>query len=289
MKFKKSIGEVIFDSFNITFLLLAAFVTLYPIWHELCLSFSSALESMKGGLFLFPRGFSLKAYQVVLESKYIASSYMNSIFVTITATFLSVILQAAIAYPLTKKGMPGQKIFLFLLIFSMIFSGGMIPNYLLIKNLGILNSLWALILPGLVSGFNVFIIISFFKNLPVELEESAFLDGATPIRIFIQIIIPLSAPVLATVALWEAVKNWNMFFNALIYINDRSKFTLPLLVNEVINGSKQMSSVESGVPSFAIASTVAATIMLVIAPILMIYPFLQRFFVKGVMIGSVKG
>ncbi len=286
-KIKKTTGEKIFDAFNVLFLIFASFITLYPIWHEVCLSFSVAEHAMRGGLFFWPRGFTTRAYQLVFEQKTIYSAYANSVFVSVMCTVLSVILQSGIAYALTKKLMPGQKIFLGMLLFSMMFNGGLIPNYLLIKNLGLIDNHWALILPRLVTPFNVFIIRNFFAKIPEELEESALIDGASPIRVFISIIIPLSTPVLATVSLWEAVKSWNNFFSALIYINTKVKYTLPLLVNEVINTSKAANEIGAG--EYALASTVAATIVLAVAPILMIYPFLQRFFVKGVMVGSVKG
>lgn len=288
-KIKKSLSSKIFDVFNVTFLLCFAFITLYPVWRQISVSLSSAVEASKGGFFLYPRDFSLEAYKFVLSSGTLGQGYYNSIFITVVGTVLSIILLAGISYPLTKKTLPGVKIIIGLLVISMIFRGGMIPEYMLIKDLGLINSLWAVILPLLISGFNVFIMRSFFAGIPEELEEAAFIDGATPIQIFFKIILPLSMPVIATIALWQAVRYWNNFMLPLLYLNDRSKYTLTLIVREVINGQKEEGLVEAGVREFALESATAATIMLTMLPVMVIYPFLQKFFVKGITLGAVKG
>jgi ABC-type glycerol-3-phosphate transport system permease component len=205
----------------------------------------------------------------------------------LVGTALSVILTASTAYPLVKSGLPGKNFVTFLILFTMLFSGGIIPTYLLVKSLGLINSLWALIIPGAISAYNVLVMRSFFANLPVELEESATMDGANPIRIFFTIIFPLSTPVLATIALWEAVGLWNNFLQALIYLNDRSKYTLPVLLRDIINGQQQLQ--QAGIFSDTSSdSVIAATIVMSILPILCVYPFLQKYFTKGVMIGAIK-
>lgn len=285
---KKTISEKIFDVFNTVLLVLVAAATLYPIWHEICLSFSSLEEAMRGGIFLWPRNFTAAAYNSVLGSDYIWLAYGNTIFVTIVGTALSVLLTAMTAYPLAKKDLPGKNAIVSFVLFTMLFSGGMIPTYLLVKELGLINSLWALIIPGVVSAYNTFIMRNFFSTIPAELEESAFMDGANPIRIFFSIILPLSTPVLATIALWVAVGKWNDFFNALIYLNERSKYTLSLLLREIING-QEIARMTGEITESSTESVVGATIVVAVVPILCVYPFLQKYFVKGVLIGSIKG
>ncbi|WP_240763074.1 carbohydrate ABC transporter permease [Paenibacillus thalictri] len=276
-----------FDGVNTVFLLLVAVITFYPLWHELSLSFSSMEEAMKGGAFLWPRAFTTAAYHTVLGSDYIWVAYRNSVFSTVAGTLIGVLLTAMTAYPLTKQEMPAKNVILFLVLFTMLFSGGMIPTYLLVKQLGLINSLWSLILPTAISAFNVIIMLSFFRTLPAELEDSAMIDGANPLRIFFGIVMPLSKPVLATVALWEAVGIWNNYLNAVIYLNDKSKYTLPLLLRDVING--QITARMTGeLTGSSVDSVVAATIIVAVVPVLCVYPYLQKYFVKGVMIGSVK-
>ena len=288
-KIKKTVSGRVFDSINVIFLIFFAFITLYPVMRQINVSLSSAVEASKGGVFLYPRDITLNAYKFVISTGTIGKGYYNSGFITIVGTILSLVLLAGIAYPLTKKSLPGQKIFMYLLVISMIFRGGMIPDYMLVKDLGLINKLWAVILPLLISGFNVFILKSFFEGIHPDLEEAALIDGANPITIFYRIIIPLSTPVIATVALWQAVRYWNNFMLPLLYLNNRDKFTLTLLVREVINGQKEEGLVEGGVREYALESVAAATIMLSLIPIMCIYPFLQKFFVKGITLGSVKG
>lgn len=282
-----SIGGKIFDACNAGFLIFVAVITLYPMWHELMLSLSSMEESMRGGAFLWPRDFTLTAYRSVLGSSYIWVAFANSTITTVAGTAIGVLLTAMTAWPLTKREMPAQNAIAFLVLFTMLFSGGIIPTYILVKSLGLINSLWSLILPTAISAFNVIVMMSFFKGLPVELEDSAMIDGANPIRTFFAIIMPLSKPVLATIALWEAVGIWNNYMQALMYLNDKSKYTLPLMLRDVINGqvTAQMTGELTG---SSVESVVAATIIVALVPIVCVYPFLQKYFVKGVMIGSIK-
>jgi putative aldouronate transport system permease protein len=276
-----------FPAVNSVFLILLAIITLYPFWHEVSLSFSSAEEATAGGFFFWPRQFTTLAYQVLLKSNFIWTAYANSTFITVVGSIFSTVLTASTAYPLIKRGMPGRNAVTFLILFTMLFSGGIIPSYLLVKELGLINSLWALIIPGAITAYNVLIMQSFFMSLPSELEESATIDGANAIHIFVRIILPLSMPVLATVLLWEAVGQWNNFFQALIYLNERDKYTLPVLLRDIING--QQMAERSGVFSQTTTeSVIAATVVLTLIPILCVYPFLQKHFAKGVMIGAVK-
>lgn len=277
----------VFDVINLTFLTFVALITVYPLWHELSLSLSSMEEAMRGGAFFWPRSFTLEAYTTVLQTEYIWTAYGNSIFTMTVGTIVGVLLTAMMSYPLTKGEMPAQKWIMMLVLFTMLFSGGMIPIYLLVKELGLINSLWSLIWPTAISAFNIIIIMSFLRTLPSELEDSAMIDGANPVRIFFSIVIPLSKPVLATVALWEAVNLWNNYLQALIYLTDKSKYTLPLMLRDVING-QATARMTGELTGTSVDSVIAATIIVALVPILCIYPFLQKYFVKGAMLGSVK-
>jgi putative aldouronate transport system permease protein len=277
----------VFDLVNYTVLAIIGFICLYPFWYEICISFTPFYEAMKGGFYIIPRGFTTAAYEAIFDSKSLLNSYMNSIFVTVTGTVLNVILTAAMAYPLTKKFLKGRKIFFLIIIIPMIFDGGMIPKYLLLKGLGLVGSLWALILVWLVWSYNVIIMKNFLGSIPSDIEESAFIDGANPIQSFVLIILPLSKAVLATCSLWVAVSLWNDFYSALLYLNSQKTMTLPLLLKETISGMERArrAGEYSKVSS---VSVIASTIIVSIVPIICTYPFLQKYFIKGVMLGSVK-
>ncbi|MFC7678790.1 carbohydrate ABC transporter permease [Paenibacillus sp. GCM10028914] len=283
----KTMGSRLFDWGNALFLILFCLITFYPLWHEISISFSSSAGVLKGGLFLGPREFTFGAYESVFKSNFIWLAYRNSIIVAVAGTFLHVLLTAMTAYPLNRSSLPGVKIITFLIIFTMLFGGGMIPTYLLVKNLGMINSLWALIIPGMISAFNVIVMQSFMRGIPAEVEESATIDGAGPLRIFFQIILPLCKPVLATIALWECVGLWNNFMQALIYLNDKSQYTLPLLLREIIAG-QQLVAETGQMTDSATESVIAAAIVVSIIPIMCTYPFLQKYFIKGTTLGAVK-
>jgi len=243
--------------------------------------------ALSGGLFFWPKEFTLEAYRVILRYDYLWVAFGNSAFITAVGTVISVLFTATTAYPLIKKFLPGQKTIIFLILFTMLFQGGLIPTYLVVKELGLLNSLWSIILPTALSGFNVVVVISFFRTLPAELEESAMMDGGNPITIFARIVIPLSKPVLATIALWESVNLWNNYIFPLMYLNDKAKYTLPILLRDIING--QETAKQTGeVLTTATESVVAATIVMVMIPIMLVYPFLQTHFAKGALVGSLK-
>ncbi|WP_168929006.1 carbohydrate ABC transporter permease [Paenibacillus dokdonensis] len=287
MKIRTGFGDRLFQIGNATLIVIFSLATLYPLWYEASISFSSSAGALKGGLIFWPREWTWEAYRVVFSSSYIWLAYRNSITVAAAGTCLHVLLTAMTAYPLNKRGLPGGKLVTFLILFTMLFGGGMIPTYMLVKSLGLINSLWALILPGMISAFNVIVMQSFMRTIPEEVEESATMDGANPLRIFFTIILPLCKPVLATIALWECVALWNNFMQALIYLNDKSLYTLPILLKQIIAGQQLMA--ESGQYTDSSTETViAATIIVTIIPILLTYPFLQKHFMKGTMLGSVK-
>lgn len=280
--------DKLFDILNGMFFIIVSIIMLYPFWQEVCISLSSGAEATRGGFFLLPRRFTTEAYAVIMSTSFIWTAYRNSIFTTIAATVLGVFFTALTAYPMSKRKLPGNKAVTFMVVFSMIFSGGIIPTYIIVNKLGLTNSLWALVLVPLIGPFNTIVMRNFFEAIPEEIEESAFIDGANPLRIFFTLVLPLSKPVLATISLWIAVFTWNNFMGALIYLNDRDKYTLPRLIRDVIGG--QMFARETGEGGqLAIESVIGATIVATVLPIMCIYPFLQKYFVKGVMVGSVKG
>lgn len=284
---KRSIASRLFDAGNYTFLGLLSVITFYPLWREIAISLSSKEEALRGGLFLWPRQFTWSAYVHILDMSYIWSAYANSIFITAAGTLLSLLFTSATAYPLAKRTLPWRKWFSFYVLFTMIFNGGLIPTYLVVRELHLVNTIWALIVLNLISAFNVIIMISFIRTLPDELEESATMDGANPVRIFFTIIIPLCKPVLATLALWIAVGLWNNFYQAFIYLNDKSLTTLPVLLRLIIIGQEEAALLGQANDA-ATESVIAATIMVSLLPILAVYPFLQRYFIKGALLGSIK-
>lgn len=286
-KKKESVGDRAFGIVNVLLLITVSLVAIYPFWHELCLSFSSSVEAAKGGLFFTPRDFTIDSYKSVLSSSYIYISVKNSVLTTVGHTILGLFFTATTAYPLARKDLPFVKFFIIMVVFTMVFNAGTIPTYLTVKNFGLIDSLWAMIIPGLIAPYNVIIMKNFFANIPLEIEESAEIDGANTLVIFFRIILPLSKAVLATVALWIAVATWNNYFSALLYLSSSSNYTLPLLIRDVING--QIEAIETGEVTTNTNTVIAATIMISTFPILCVYPFLQKHFVKGVMLGSVKG
>lgn len=289
MKIKRSKGEKIFDVFNFILMTIVGLLMFYTFWNQICISLSKPELAIKGGLFLIPKGFSLSAYKAVLKFKEIWIGYKNTLFITVVGTALSVFTTSLLAYPLSRKYLPGKKFFNIFIVITMLFSGGIIPTYLVVRGMGLLDSLWSLILPTMIVGFNVIIVRNFFSNIPDSLEESAKIDGASDFTIFLKIILPLSKPVLATITLWVAVRIWNEYFHGLIYLGDRNKYTLQLVLRDIVTTSDPQDIMDAD-DLVAIPETLkAASIMVVTIPILVVYPFVQKYFVQGVMVGSVKG
>jgi putative aldouronate transport system permease protein len=278
---------------NYVFFALLSLMMVYPFWHVLMYSFSDVTLSAAGGLFLLPRGFTTATYESVFASPLIWSSFRISVTVTLAGTFLGVLLTALTAYPLSKKRLRFGGVVLFLVFFTMLFSGGMIPSYLLVKRLKWLDSINALIFPGLLSAYNVIVMKSFFASLPESLEESARIDGANDILIFFMIILPLSKAVLATIALFIAVVYWNDYFSTVIYITTKSKWSMQAVLREMLtNTTSAMRNAGVDINQTAKMSSEtikSATVIIATVPILVVYPFLQKHFVKGVMLGSIKG
>ncbi|MDQ0926572.1 putative aldouronate transport system permease protein [Bacillus atrophaeus] len=281
----------VFDVCNILFLGGVGAITILPFLYIIAGSFATEAELAQRSFFIFPKTFTLDAYRYVFSTPTFIRSMGVSIFITVVGTAVQLFFTFTMAYPLAKRHVKGRNLLLNLVIFSMLFSGGMIPTYIVVKSLGLLDSYWALILPMAINPFNLIIIKNFFQQLPRELEESAKIDGCSEIGVFWRIALPLSKPIIATFALFYAVGIWNDFFHALLYINDSAKWPLQMVLRQVTilsdltaaNGDMVQNTVppEQGIK---LAVIVIATI-----PILAVYPFLQKHFAKGILIGSVKG
>lgn len=259
--------------------------------HLLSISFSPSHIATQGGLHLWPKEFTLKNYQEVFKNKFIWVGYKNTIIITILGTVIKLFFTAIGAYVLSKKYFPHRTFWTFYIVFTMFFSGGLIPSYLLNKQLGLMNNLLVLIIPGLTSAYNLVIMRNFFQSLPEEIEESAMIDGAGRFRSFISIVLPMSKPILATVGLWLAVGHWNSWYDVLIYITDETKFTLQIVLRRILlTGSKEvMEFTQTNQEMISSEGLKAATIYVATLPILCAYPFLQKYFVKGINMGSLKG
>lgn len=292
---KRSIGDRIFDIANIIVLGIIAIITLFPLYYVFVVSFTDPAEYIqKQGYILFPEKWTLDSYKYLLSTSAFQSATMISGFLATVGTALSLVITAALAYGLSRKRLQGRRLIMLLILITLLFSPGLIPPYLLVRDLGLINSIWSLILPVLTSGWYVILMKSFFDSIPVELEESAIIDGSTDIGVFFRIVLPLSLPALAAFGLFYAVAYWNTFFSAVLYINDHAKWPLQLVLrNMLIDSSTQAGGsaaaemmAEQNIPTetLKMAAVVIATL-----PILCVYPFLQKHFAKGVMLGSVKG
>lgn len=290
--YNKTLGEKIFDNLNVFFMIMLSLMMLYPFWYQLCVSLSDPLKVAGGGVFFIPDGFSADAYKIVLKSRYLWKGFGNSLFVVIFGTLSSVVTISLTAYALSKQTLPGRTLITMLIVFTMFFSGGLIPTYLVVKATGLLNSRWSMIVPTMISAYQMVIVRNFFQNLPDALEESAKIDGASFYTIFFRIIIPLSLPVLATISLWQMVAHWNDFRKCLIYINDRNKYVAQMILREIVQ-VEQYAEMDVDNTNTTMRSTPetikAASVMVISTPIICVYPFLQKYFVKGIMIGSLKG
>ncbi|MBT3272141.1 MAG: carbohydrate ABC transporter permease [Spirochaetales bacterium] len=293
---RKTRGEIVFDFFNVILLCLFCLTILYPFWSTIVLSFSDIDNANTLGFKVWIPKWSFTAYQYAF-SKYghVGTAYLNSIFRTIVGTLLGVFMILLAAYPLSKKDIPGRNIMTIYILITMFFSGGLIPTYLLIRNIGLFNSRFALILPVLVQGYYVIIMRNFLMTIDPAFEESAFMDGANYFQILTRIIIPLSKPVIATVALWVAVYHWNEWFMALIYLSSERKIVLQLLLRRMLQNITALQNEEMQAfmdvedAQLPTQSVRAAITVLTIGPIIFFYPFLQKYFIKGIFLGSLKG
>lgn len=287
-RFNTPAGRV-FDVVNIVLLTGLGLLALLPFVYVTAGSFASESELATRSFFLWPESFSLRAYESILTSPTFLRAMVTTIAVTAVGTVVQLLLTAAMAYPLSKSNLPGRRLLVSLVVFTMVFSGGMIPTFLMVKDLGLLNTYWALILPLAVNPFSLIIIKNFFQQLPAELEESAKMDGANELQTLWSVILPLSKPVLATFALFYAVGIWNDFMSPLLYLSDNSMWTLQMFLRQVTVAT-DLSMVEADPTQLPPARGIKfAVIVVATLPILLFYPFLQKHFAKGMLIGSVKG
>lgn len=290
---RQSKGDLIFDIINTSLLVLVLVVVLYPLIYVVTASVSDMMLVVQGKVWLWPKGFNIDSYKAVFGNSKILIGYRNTIFYTIVGTTINLIMTIAGAYPLSRKDFVGRNIFTLFFTFTMFFSGGLIPTYLMIKSLGMYNSIWVMLIPGAVGMWNMIIMRTFFQNsIPLELQEAAFIDGCTNFGVLFKIVLPLSAPIIAVMVIFYAVGHWNAFFTALIYLKDHNKFPLQLILREIliVNDMQDMVDANSVVQQAMMAESIKYAVIIVSSlPVLMLYPFLQKYFVKGVMVGAIKG
>ena len=294
MKIKRSKAEQAFNIFNIILMFVLMVVTLYPLLYVLFASLSDASKLMQhSGLLFKPLGLNLSSYKIVIQDRQILSGYMNTIIVVVAGVLISMVLTILGAYTLSRKNLYWGKMISMIVIIPMFFSGGLIPFYLLVKNLGMLDSLWALILPTALSTYNMMIMRTALAGAPKALEEAAEIDGANPLVVLFRILIPLTIPTIAVLILYYAVANWNSWFNAMLFLpKAKEKWPLQLVLRNLLiqNQTDDLTSGVAAADKFSVSETIKyATIIVSTLPILCLYPFLQKYFLKGVMVGSVKG
>jgi putative aldouronate transport system permease protein len=293
-RIRESFGDRVFLAFVYILLAIVLLVVLYPLIYIVSASISSPEAVSAGKVWLFPVKFSLRGYQVALGNPQIVTGYANSLFYTIFGTLISVVLTILVAYPLSRRKLFGRNILMFFITFTMIFSGGLIPTYMVVKELGMINTRWAILLPQAVAAFFVIIARTFFElNIPEELSEAAELDGCSDLDFLWKIVIPLSGPIIAVLALMYAVGQWNSYFDALIYLKSPELEPLQLVLRNILildkAGGSMMDATEYA-ERLALNNLLKYTVIVIGSlPVMVIYPFIQRYFVKGMLIGSIKG
>ncbi|WP_135553649.1 carbohydrate ABC transporter permease [Paenibacillus cymbidii] len=290
-----SSGDRLFGLFVYAVLALIVLLVLYPLVFIVAASVSDANAILRGEVWLWPRGFHWGGYTKVLTNNEVLVGYGNTLLYTALGTALNVAMTVCAAYPLSRKQLWGRNMVTVFLVFTMFFSGGLIPTYLLIKSLGMLNTMWAMIVPGAVSMWNIIIMRTFFQaSIPGEILESAEIDGCSELRMLMRIVLPLSMPIIAVMILFYSVGHWNSYFSALIYLNDRHKFPLQLFLREMLVQDTMTDSIsylnKDLVAQMMKAETAKyAAVIIANLPILMLYPFLQKYFTKGMLVGAIKG
>ena len=290
-------GDRSFHITNFAVLTLLGLIVLYPLVYVVACSFSSAYAVVTNQVWLWPVEFTLDGYKAVFDHNLLMSGYANSLLYMVAGTTVNIILLVLTAYPLSRKDMPGRMMFVMYFTFTMFFNGGTIPNYLLVRNMGMLNSRWALIIPFAFSAYNMIIVRTFFSsNIPNELLEAAEIDGCTDIGFFFRIALPLAKPVIAVMVLFHGIGHWNGYMRALLYLSDSSKYTLQLVLRDILilanmpaDVMAQLGDAKLEELSNAMELLKYSVIVVGSLPVLILYPFVQKYFVKGVMIGSVKG
>ncbi|GAA4697406.1 carbohydrate ABC transporter permease [Phytohabitans rumicis] len=288
---RPSRGYRVFQAVNGVVLTGVVLVTLYPFVNIVARSFSGEQYIRSGQVNLWPKGFNLTTYKTVMSDSMFWTNYRNTIVYTVVATAISIVLTTCYAYVLSKKDLKGRGILVGIAVFTMFFHGGLIPNYVLVSQLGMRNTIWAIVLPNAINVFNLLVMKAFFESLPVELEEAAAVDGLNTYQILLRIVLPLSKAVIATMVLFYAVSFWNSWFSAFLYMDKLERFPVTVYLRNLISSATGGSDVTtaSDVALQVGANIVAVTIVLTMLPIMLVYPFIQRYFVSGVMLGAVKG
>jgi len=289
---KNHASDIFLKSVIIIFITVITFICLVPFMMVISSSFNDEIDTLRYGYPLIPRVFSLDSYYSILSrGSYVFSSYRNTVFVTVVGTLLSAIITTMLAYGLSRRYLPGVKILNFFIYFPMVFSGGIIPWYIVVRSLGLRNTIWSMIIPVLVNPWNVFLVRSFFGSIPPSIHESAKLDGAGEFMILFRIVYPLSMPILATVSLFYGVAYWNDWFNALMFVDKRELYPLQLLLREILTTAQAVSAkgISMQGKMFPTEGVKMATAVVSMGPILLLYPYVQKYFIKGITIGAVKG
>jgi putative aldouronate transport system permease protein len=284
-------GYRVFQGINAVILTGVVIVTLYPFVNIVARSFSEERYIVGGQVNLIPRGFNIETYKLVVSDPMFWTNYRNTVIYTVVATTIAMFLTTCYAYVLSKKHLKGRTFLIWVAVFTMIFSGGLIPNYVLVNSLGLTDTIWSVVLPNAISVFNLLVMKTFFEGLPRDLEEAAAIDGLNTYGVLWRIVLPLSKAVIATMVLFYAVSFWNSWFTAFLYLNDGDLFPVTIYLRNLIAGATGAEAAGAGIAeaSAAAANIQAVTIMLTVLPILAVYPFVQRYFVSGVMLGAVKG
>ncbi|OMF38657.1 sugar ABC transporter permease [Paenibacillus sp. FSL H8-0548] len=293
--FAKTRGDKVFIFVNTSILILITAMVLYPLILVVSSSFSNPLQVMSGNVWLFPKEFTIQSYQMVFQDSSILIGYRNTLLYTVVGTLINLTMTIAAAYPLSRRDFVGRNLITAMFVFTMFFSGGLIPTYLVVKGLGLVDTFWVMVLPNAVAMYNIIIMRTYMQtSIPPELHEAAYVDGSTNIGVLWRIVLPLSKPILAVMVLFYGVAHWNAFFNALIYLSDRSHFPLQLILREILIQNQLSAQIMADVDSLSDRQMFAegikyAVIIVASVPVLIIYPFLQRYFVKGFMVGALKG
>lgn len=291
---RRSVSNIIFLTINYVLLIVCCIIVLYPIYYMFIISISDGYAVLRGEVKLLPVGINFSSYKAVLESPDIPRSYLNTVIYTVVGTFINVAMTAMCAYPLSRKKFYGRNVFAFMIIFTMFFDAGMIANFMVVDQLHLTNKIWAIVLPGAINAWYMVIMRTFFQQIPEEIYESAHLDGAGDFVIFGKIVLPLSVPTIMTMVLFYAVGHWNSWFNALIYLDDKAKYPVQLIMRNIVL-SGETSALSSSAAAMSQDAGIIATnvkyavVFVTMLPILLVYPFIQKYFVKGIMVGALKG
>ncbi|CAH0122745.1 MULTISPECIES: carbohydrate ABC transporter permease [unclassified Paenibacillus] len=293
MLYRKTWSYKLFMLFNGAFMLIVVGAIVLPFLHILSVSFSDSAAIVGGRVGLFPQGFNVNSYIKLFAFPDILSGFRNSVIQTALGTLIGLFMLTVCAYPLSKRALKGRKTLILFIMFTMFFSGGLIPTYMLVRSLGLIDSIWAIVIPFCITPYYLILMMTYFQGIPADVEESAMIDGLNPIQILYRIILPLAKPVMAAISLFLIVYYWNNWFNSMIYLNSTDKYPIMLIVRNIIVGSDIASQggtvIEDSLRSTSAAALKSTAIIITALPIIAVFPFAQKHFVAGVMLGSVKG